>query len=632
MSSDLTTLNTALLPRSRLSLAALLLVCTLAGCAGYSEFRSGQQLLEQKQPVEGLQKLQEAIRLRPDSLEYRQAYQVARDRTFSTWLRQADRATRNQQYDEARKTYQRMLELDPDTESARLGLQQLGLREQSADLLRQALIARDAGDWAKVRKLTESALAQIPDLTEAIALRLLAEQKLTPPSNEEALAAIFRKSVSLEFREAPLRQIFDALARSSGLNFVFDKDLNKPDLKGTITLRDGSIETAIQLLLASNQLDMQVVNANTLLIYPSSQAKTRDYQELNLRVFPLAYADAKTVAAAVKTLFKGREIVIDEKQNTLTVRETPAAIRVIEKLVYLYDVPESEVMLELEILEISRNKLLDLGVQWPDGLQLTPLPSAGNDNLTLDDLKRLNSNGIGAQLGSMNFRINKTDENVNTLANPRIRVINREKAKVMIGDRVPVITVTNIPNIGVAENVTYLDVGLKLEVEPTIYRGSDISIKIGMEVSNIIGSQTSKLGTVAYTLGSRAASTVLRLRDGETQVLAGLISDEDRDTAQKIPGLGDLPLAGRLFGSNRSQGRKSEIVLSITPRLVRQHVARDLRELEFPSGPESRIKQGGSTSESSSAPRLPEPAAKTAPAQPIATQPAAPLPSTANAE
>jgi len=175
------------------------------------------------------------------------------------------------------------------------------------------------------------------------------------------------------------------------------------------------------------------------------------------------------------------------------------------------------------------------------------------------------------------------------LANPRIRVKNKEKARIHIGDRVPVITTTAAATGGfVSESVTYLDVGLKLEVEPLIYLDDDVGIKIGLEVSNIakeVKSVTS--GTLTYQIGTRNANTVLRLRDGETQILAGLISDEDRRSAQRVPGAGDLPVIGRLFSSTRDNLTKTEIVLLITPRLVRTLARPDARSVEFAAGTET---------------------------------------------
>jgi general secretion pathway protein D len=147
---------------------------------------------------------------------------------------------------------------------------------------------------------------------------------------------------------------------------------------------------------------------------------------------------------------------------------------------------------------------------------------------------------------SATINANKTDGDSNTLANPRIRVRNKEKAKVVIGDKVPNITTTISPGAGgfASESVNYLDVGLTLNVEPTIYLNNEVAIRIALEVSNLVDSTTTKSGTTAYQIGTRSASTMLQLKDGENQVLAGLINNEDRSSGSKVPGLGNLPIIG----------------------------------------------------------------------------------------
>jgi len=584
----------------RVWLLSACVVLSLGGCAGQTEFLEGKRLLQENKIAEGLNQLQEAIIKNPKSNEYKVIYASAKDRAVQGLMRHAERMLRSQRLDVAEQTYKQVLSIDAENNIAVQGLAQVQTQRGLALKLQSLRNAKLEGDWKQLLSIAQSMLSQQPGHLEALSAQHEASSKLAPPPVEDALGATFRQPASLEFRDAPLRQIFDALSRSSGLNFIFDKELNKPDLKASITLRDGTVESALNLLLAANQLEMQVTNANTVLIYPATASKLKEYQELTVRMFPMLYADAKFVAAAIKTLFKGREPVVDDKLNLLVVRDTPSAIKVIEKLVRLYDVPEAEVMLEMEILEVSRSKLLQLGVSWPDSLTLTPLVGANATSLTLNALRNLNGDTTGAQVGSMSLNLSQQDDLVNVLANPRIRVVNKEKAKVMIGDRVPVVTVTTSPTGGFAENVTYVDVGLKLDVEPVIYRGSDIAIKVSMEVSTISGSTTTKLGTVAYSFGTRTANTTLRLKDGETQVLAGLISDEDRDSAKKIPSAGDLPVFGKLFGSSRDQSKKTEIILSITPRLVRNQVLRDSSDLEFLSGPESRMKQGSGSSSSDS--------------------------------
>jgi general secretion pathway protein D len=578
-------------PWRLLGLALQVALClALCACAGQEAFREGKRLLAQDKVEEGLASLQRAVGEDPGSTEYKTAYAIGRERVAGTWLKQADSALLSGHPAEAGALYQRVLEIQPGNALARQGLRSLERRQRQDTLLAEARRALQLGDKAQARTTLDALLRSDPVHAEALALQKELTKKALPTPMESALAEAYRKPISMDFKEASLRQVFDVLARSSGLNFVFDKDV-KTDQKTSIILRDSTVESALYFLLLTNQMEHQVMNDNTLLIYPNVPAKLKDYQELSVRTFQMTYADVKSVAAALKTLLKGRDVVVDEKLNMLVARDTPSALRMIEKMVALHDLPEPEVMLEVEVLEVTRSKLRDLGVRWPDSLSLAPLATDSSVGLTLEDLRGLNASRIGASVGPVVLNIKNAETDVNVLANPRIRVVNREKAKVLIGDRIPLITVTTSPTGGFAESVTYVDVGLKLDVEPVIYRSNDVVIKIGLEVSNISGSSTSKLGGVSYTFGTRTANTTLRLHDGENQVLAGLINDEDRRTANKIPGLGDMPMVGRLFGSSLDDGKKTEIVLSITPRLVRNIYRPEGEPLEFLSGTENSARE-----------------------------------------
>jgi general secretion pathway protein D len=274
----------------------------------------------------------------------------------------------------------------------------------------------------------------------------------------------------------------------------------------------------------------------------------------------------------------------------IVLRDSPAAVRLAEKLVALHDLPEPEVMLEVEVLEVKRSKLTDLGVHWPDTLALTPLPSVVDGVLTLRDVLRATSRTTGASITPLTLNLKAESGDTNVLANPRIRTRNREIAKIMIGERLPNITTTATATGFVAETVQYVDIGLKLDVQPTIYADNEVAIKVNLEVSNIVSQLQTRAGSVAYQIGTRNASTVLRLKDGENQVLAGLISDEDRSTAARVPGIGDMPVVGRLFGSQRDDKQKTEIVLSITPRLVRNMVRPDTMRAEFDAGTEGALR------------------------------------------
>ena len=571
-------------------LCVLAVAWLLVGCAADSAVRQGEQLIAEGRIQEGLTKLREAADLEPTSAQFRMAYLRHRERAFQALLDRAEGARLQNRPDAAEGLLRDALNLQPADDRAEAGLRMLANERRWVKLLMEAeaLLARTETDAAKDK--IKQILVESPRHARARALDQQIDQAAKQPAAELALAASFRQPVSIEFKDTPLRTVFDILSRTAGLNFIFDKEV-RGDQKTSVVLRNSTIEAAVNLLLLTNQLEQRIVDANTVLIYPSTANKLREYQPLTVRSFYLSHADAKSVANTIKAIAKTRDLVVDDKLNLLIVRDSPAAIRVVEKLVALHDVPEPEVMLEVEILEVKRTRLLDLGVRLPDQLSLSPLGSGSGGALTLRELRGLNSGGIGAALGSaaINFKQQETDANL--LANPRIRSRNREKAKILIGERVPNITTTLTSTGFASDSVTYVDVGLKLDVEPVIYPDGDVAIRVALEVSNIIGRVETKSGSVAYQIGTRGAQTVLRLADGENQVLAGLISDEDRRTAYKLPGMGSLPLVGRLFGSQADDSAKTEIVLSITPRILR-NIPRPTAQLaEFESGTEAGVGQ-----------------------------------------
>lgn len=568
----------------------LLAVLVLGACVTVSE-RQRQEALSQVSAgnyEQGIASLEALVASDPENRRARLDLVNARSNYVNRLIGVADNERVAGKLGDARKTYLKAQAMEPRSERIRQGLEEVRRDERHAETVKAARAAFDKGDTDSAYGRVQTVLSENPVNVQALELKGLIEDKraralMASPQLEPA----FRKPVNLEFREATVRVVFDALSRSTGINYILDKDI-RPDLKTTIFTRMAPLEDAIDLVLMTNQLEKKVLNQNTILIYPATQQKLKEYQDLVVKGFYLTSADVKQVQAVLKSMLKIREVSIDEKLSLVVVRDTPEAVRLAEKMIAMHDLGEPEVMLELEVLEVRRNRLLDLGIQWPDQLTLTPLPSSGT-TVTLNDLRNISSNRIGASLASTIINLKKQDGDVNLLANPRIRAKNREKAKILIGDRVPVIT-SNATSTGfISQSVQYLDVGLKLEIEPDIQLDREVAMKVALEVSSITREITTSTGLLTYQVGTRNASTSLRLKDGDTQILAGLINDEDRRTANRIPGLGDLPLVGRLFGSDRSDNQKTEIVLSITPRLVRGLTRPDAMASEFWSGTEAKL-------------------------------------------
>lgn len=607
--------------------ASLIAGFALAGCAAQMAYREGKDLVAQGKVEQGLGKFQEAIAHDPRTAEYRAAYLQTRDRAVAGYIERADRQADAGQWDEAEKLYQRALSMDAASDRARAGLRAIEVSQRHTRLLSEARTAWEKKDAEGADHKLGLILSENPKHSEALSLkRTIAEKNVKRPV-ETALAAAYRKPITIEFKDVALKQVFEVISRTSGLNFLFDKDV-KTDQKTSIFLKNSTIASAVHFTLLTNQLEQQVLDANTILIYPNTAAKQKDYQEMVVRTFYLANTEAKSVANTLKTIVKSKDVVVDEKLNMLIVRDSPEAIKLAEKIIAVQDVPEPEVMLEVEILEVKRTRLQELGIKWPDTLTLTPLPATSGGTLTLRDLRtNLNSGTIGAGVGAVAINIKQQDSDANILANPRIRARNHEKAKILIGERVPNITTTSTATGFVSESVNYVDVGLKLDVEPTVYLDNDVAIKVSLEVSNIVSQIQTKSGSIAYQIGTRTASTVLRLKDGENQVLAGLINDEDRSSAGRVPGLGELPVVGRLFGSTADNNQKTEIVLSITPRLVRNIQRADAALVEFRAGTDSSFRNrpdSGAITSSAPPPNMSTPVAPSAPRPAMGNNPMSP--------
>ena len=594
-------------PRLRAAFLLFAAVLALAGCATNKAFEDGKQALMAGEQDRALGLFEQAAKQSPDNAEIRATLYRQREVAIARHLAQAEAARIAGNREAAAAALDRVLAMDARNPRAISMRDQLlrGVRHDAMVTEANAMFVRKdvSGAEARVRNV----LGQ--DGSHAGARELLRQIEETRPKQQTpaVLGDMFQKTVTLEFRDTSMRNVFEAIARSTGINFVFDKDV-RPDIKVTLFVRNTTVAEVMRLILITNQLERSVLSENTVLIYPNTAAKVREYKELITRTFFLVNAEAKQVQNLIKTVIKTKDIYIDERLNVIVMKDTVDAVRLAEQLVESVDVAEPEVMLEVEVLEVSSNKMKELGIDFPDQIGYGILtPNISNSVSTAAGITTTTT--LGGQLLQGNINLKDTnglvvpyvsnpglilnlkaqDGAANLLANPRIRVKNKEKAKVHIGEKLPVFTTTSTANVGVSASVTYLDVGLKLDVEPLIHPEDDVDIKMTMEVSSIVKEVTGPQSSLAYQVGTRSTATALRLKDGETQILAGLISDEERTSASRLPGLGHLPLIGKLFSSERGSNNKTEIVLLITPRIVRNlsrpaHIAPAL-----PAGTEAAV-------------------------------------------
>ena len=569
---------------------ALVSALLVVSCASSRLHSQGVEEFDQGRYETGLQKLEQAVANDPANLTYKIDLKGRHEEAVQKLIAEGDKLRVSGDAAAAEAAYKRVLAIESGNERARKGFEGVAADRRHAQNVAEAAQEFQQGSSDQADARLSAVLSEDPGFAPATALRAKIDAARGPITVTPKLRTRDNRPVTLQFRDAQTKMVFEVLSRQTGINFIFDKDI-KSDGKTTIFVQDVPIEQAIDLVLGQNQLARQVLSDNMVLIYPNTPAKQKDYQDQIVKTFYLNTAAPKDVENLLKTVLDAKTMVINEHANAIVMRDTPENVRMAEKLVASVDLAEPEVMLEVEVLEIARSRLQQLGISYPSSVSLD-----SPKNLVLNDLtgrhgSGINSNTITVSPLAVTLDALKTNSNSNVLASPRIRARNKEKAKVQIGSRVPVITTAASAsgNGGVVSNtqVQYLDVGLTLDVEPTIYADGDVAIKVNLEVSSITNRVT--VGqTIAYEIGTRNANTLLQLKDGETQILAGLIRDSDTHSASKIPGLGEIPIVGRLFSDHNTSKDKSEIVLSITPRIIRAKPRPPSDTTEFWFGTESR--------------------------------------------
>ena len=610
-----------------------ILLAVTAGCAINNKtfgtrniaFDDGQKLITAGQLENGLQKLEQAAREEPENKEIRTLLIRLREEVIGKLFFEADNLRFSGKLDQAEQDYQRILNIYPLHERAKGGMEALKSERRHITIVdsAKALLARN--DVSGAETIVRAVLQENPQQSHARELIAQINSLISRPEvSHLALESAFKKALTMEFKDTDLKSVFEIMARTAGINFVFDKDIRQ-DTKISVFVRNNTIEDILKLVLMTNQLSYKVLNTNSLLIYPNTPAKQKDYQELVVRSFQVAHTDVKQMVAMVRGIVKAKDIYVNEQLNLFIMRDTLEAIRLTERLVTLNDLAEPEVLLDVVVLEIERDNAYLLGPNLPQSVTFSGLTNtaAGAAAVTTAPTAILNQIGFDGlksftitNQAAINFQQNLT--NADLLANPRIRVSNKEKAKIHIGQKEPFFTANVQPGINsiVTSTPTFIDVGIKLDVEPRIGLNDDVTMKVTLEVSSISGfvdgpSSAGSTPPKAPRIVSRSAETILSLKDGETQVLAGLVQNNETRTVRGLAGLVNIPGLDRLLSGQDIKRTKTEVVLLITPRII--------RNIQKPTNQESEYHFGTA----SEAGKLPVTIKKTA-AQSLGIAPAGP--------
>ena len=577
-------------------LCLLIAIPLLPGCsAGTRAFSKGEDFEAEGKYEEAMYSYAEAFRNDPVSNEYRLRFLNVREKAAGQRYKQGLELAEKGNYIGALPEYQAAAGLDPSQQRFK---QQV---EITARLKDAQLAYQEGHDFEKANKLKDAHRLYIRavDLAPENSQYREAEARVSGlrKSRLEGFELQLKstKPITLKFKDAKMKDVFTILTQLSGINFIFDEGVK--DAPVSIYLENATFQQAFDLLVNMNKLGTKILNESTVLVFANSPDKSKQYDDMVLRTFHLNYMDAKKAINLIRTMIQVRKVYVNEDSNSIVVRDTAEVVAVVEKILDANDLPEAEVVLDVEVIEISDKNAQNVGLLLsnynvqlgafspaPDNKLLsttlagvtTTVPTGTTTTTGGGDISNLvrafTMKGFGGYVTVPNasYNFGKTLANGEVLSNPKIRVRNKEKAKFNVGTRVP-ITTTTLNGTVSQVNVQYVDVGVKVNAEPTIQLNNEITIKLSLEVSSILQKETvgADKSTSVVTIGTRNVETVLSLKDGETSIIGGLIQNSSNNDKTKIFLLGDIPLIGPLISNSNTSKDKTELLLAITPRLVR---------------------------------------------------------------
>jgi general secretion pathway protein D len=616
-------------------------VCgVLWGCAPQASLERGEALSAAGQWEEAVKFYLDAASKDPKNPEIRLSLARAMQEASLSSVRLAQELQAGGRLEEAAAAYRRALLYNAENRAALEGLERISVQRQVQERLTRARERIDKGDWRAAQTEVIAALRldptdkQIQELQQRISQRVRTEAPFSKTDGEKAAAELFStQPVTLRFRDTDIKEVFEVFSRTAGINIITDESL--PNKRVTTFFRDLPLREAFNLVLVSNRLFARRVAGNTVIVIPDNPAKRQQYDELMVQTFYLSDADAKVAVNLLRTILNTRQVFVNEKLNALVVRETPEKIELARKLLAANDRGSAEVEIELEVLEVDRNRLENLGIDIsPRTLAVTlNFPTTIPVNDFLNTIKAAST--VSITNPSLILNLAKTDGSTKILANPTIRILDRQKARMLIGERRPfqISSLTSVPAtagtpttpttpgttptgaVTTTESRTeYRDIGLKMTLTPIIHLNGEVTIEVNFEISAVGAAiQGVSGGELLVPVNTRNLDTFIKVKNGETRLLGGLLQTTDSSTNNRIPFLSDIPVVGRLFVSGDQTQTRTDVLISLTPRIV--------KILDRPEAEVESFSSGTADSFGAPAPGLP---AVSPPAPAVAPRPTTP--------
>ncbi len=415
------------------------------------------------------------------------------------------------------------------------------------------------------------------------------------------------RPINLNFPQPkPIKQIYMSLAQAAGINVIFDPQLKDDNV--SIVLTNIVFQTALETLMRQENHFYKVIDEKTMLIAADTPQNRKTYEDLVIRTFYLSNGDVTEVSNALRQLLQTTRISINKAENSITLRDTADKVAIAEKIVQQNDKQLAEVVIDVELLQVNTTRMTDIGLLLAPYTIGASIPTAASTtdlggnvaagSFTWDQLKALSIRSFGFTIPSATFNFIKNNTESELLAKPQLRISEGQKAQLVIGDKIPIPTTSFNTSNTVGGSIVpitsfqYQDVGIKIEVEPRVHHNKEVTLKLVLEVSQL-GANVTFNGTSQPTIGTRTISSNIRLRDGETNFLAGLFRTDKSFTNTPVPFLGDIPVLGRLFSNKNKSHQTTDLVLTLTPHIIRIPDVTEEDLQPFYVGTDANISIGG---------------------------------------
>jgi general secretion pathway protein D len=536
--------------------ALLLMAVLLTGCGARWAYRQGQTEAKRGNWDLAVARLTRALQKDPDNIRYRIALEKARVEASRAHAATARRHLAAGALDKAVEELQVAANFDPANEAVAGELQNLRRRIQAREEEKRRL-----SDFSTMKSRAQ-AYSPMPVLSP----------RSTAP-------------ITLSFPNQSLEKVFEALGKIAGINILFDPDFRDKQVR--VNLTGVSFQEALDQLTLAHRMFYKVLDRNTIIIVPESQAKRRVYDDVLLRTFYIQNADVKEVEALVKTTLGAQpKVASNPSLGAINVVGTPDELAVAERVIEANDKPRGEVVVQVEIMEVNRERLKDYGIalsNYTAAVTLAPTGAEGEldeglTNVRAHLLSSLNLSDFVVSIpSSLLTSFFQSDGSVKILAAPRLRAAEGKKTSLKIGTEVPVPVTTfqavspnpQQPNsFSPATSFQYRNVGVNLELTPRVSAGGDIALELSAEFS-LLGTAATVAGQELPTFLTRTVNGVLRVRDGETILVGGLLQERETEALSGLLGLQSVPVLNKVFTNTVKRKEQTEILISLTPHLMR---------------------------------------------------------------